>query len=101
VLAETYGVTTRELMRLNNISNPNQLYVGRKVRVPVTEKMMVQYEKTYRVKAGDTLSGIALHNKVSVEDLMRVNNLRNPNQLFVGRELKIPVKQSLLTVAAR
>lgn len=101
VLAETYGVTTRELMRLNNISNPNQLYVGRKLRVPVTDKMMVQYEKTYRVRAGDTLSGIALQNKVTVEDLMRVNKLRNPNQLFVGRELKIPVKQSLLTVAAR
>jgi N-acetylmuramoyl-L-alanine amidase len=100
-LALSYGVSTRELMRLNNMSNANQLYVGRKLRVPVTEKMMVQYEKIYKVQQGDTLSGIALQNKVSVEDLMEANNLRNPNQLFVGRELKIPVKQSLLTVAAR
>jgi N-acetylmuramoyl-L-alanine amidase len=100
-LALSYGVSTRELMRINNMSNANQLYVGRKLRVPVTEKMMVQYEKTYKVQRGDTLSGIALQNKVSVEDLMKANNLRNPNQLFVGRELKIPIKQSLLTVAAR
>lgn len=100
VLAQNYGVSVRELMRLNNIRNPNQLYVGRKLRVPVTDKMMVQFEKSYIVKRGDTLSEIALENKVSVQELMRINNLTNANQLFVGRELKIPVKQGLLTVAA-
>lgn len=100
VLAQNYGVSARELMRLNNIRNPNQLYVGRKLRVPVTDKMMVQFEKSYIVKRGDTLSEIALKNKISVQELMRVNNLTNANQLFVGRELKIPVKQSLLTVAS-
>ncbi|WP_044409040.1 N-acetylmuramoyl-L-alanine amidase [Thiomicrospira microaerophila] len=100
-IAQSYGVSMRELMRLNNMTNPNQLHVGRQLRVPVTEKMMVQYEKIYKVKPGDTLSAIALENKVSVKALMEANNLRNPNQLYVGRELKIPVKQSLLTVAAR
>lgn len=100
VLAENYGVSTRELMRLNNLRNPNQLFVGRKLSVPVTDKMMVQYEKTYIVKRGDTLSEIALKNKVTVQELMRINNLTNANQLFVGRQIKIPVKQSLLTVAA-
>lgn len=99
-LAHAYGVSSSELMRLNNIRNANQLFVGRKLKVPVTDKLTVQYEVKYTVKRGDTLSHIAHAHKVSVDELMRVNNIRNANQLFVGRELKVPVRQQVLAAAA-
>jgi LysM repeat protein len=46
--------------------------------------------RTYIVKAGDTLSQIARDNSVSVDSLMRTNNISDPRQLRVGQELKIP-----------
>lgn len=99
MLAQSYGITTQELMRLNNIRNANQLYVGRKLRVPVTEKLTVQYDMKYTVKRGDTLSQIAQRHKVSQQELMQVNKITNANQLFVGRELTIPVRQQVLAAA--
>jgi len=45
----------------------------------------------YAVQEGDSLSGIALEFNVSFEDLMRANGLVDPNLLFVGQELIIPI----------
>jgi LysM repeat protein len=45
---------------------------------------------TYRVKAGDTLSGIADIFGVSVDDIVRANNIADPNSLAEGQTLTIP-----------
>jgi LysM repeat protein len=45
----------------------------------------------YVVQQGDSLYGIALEFDVSTEDLMRANDLVDPNFLVVGQELMIPV----------
>ena len=44
---------------------------------------------TYRVKRGDTLGGIAHRHRVSVKQLMRLNNIRNPRALRIGQRLRI------------
>jgi len=45
---------------------------------------------TYTVKPGDTLSGIADLFGVTVDDIVRANNLADPNSLQVGDVLTIP-----------
>ena len=47
--------------------------------------------KTLVVQKGDTLGAIAKISGVSVEELRRVNGLKNDN-IFIGQNLKIPVK---------
>lgn len=98
-IADTYGVSTRELMQLNGLRNPNQLVVGRSLRIPITDKMTVHYHRTYRVQAGDTLSRIAQRHGVTINDIMQMNNLTNANQLRVGTELRIPIRQQLLAAS--
>lgn len=98
-IAQAYGVGSRELMNVNNIGNANQLYVGRKLKVPVTDKLTVEYDLKYTVKRGDTLSQIAHAHKINVNELMRVNNIKNANQLYVGKELTVPVRESVLAAA--
>lgn len=98
-IAQAYGVGARELMNINNIGNANQLYVGRKLKVPVTDKLTVQYDLKYTVKRGDTLSQIAHAHKVDVDELMRVNKIKNANQLYVGKEITVPVRESVLAAA--
>lgn len=39
------------------------------------------------VKSGDTLSAIAARNNTSVSQLIKANNLKNPNLIFVGQRL--------------
>ncbi|MTJ52463.1 peptidoglycan DD-metalloendopeptidase family protein [Anabaena sp. UHCC 0253] len=46
---------------------------------------------TYEVKPGDTLAEIANNYGTSVSDLVRANNLSDPNQLQINQKLIIPV----------
>lgn len=45
--------------------------------------------QTYRVRRGDTLSGIARRYKTSVRDLRQLNNMKG-SKLNVGQRLKVP-----------
>lgn len=44
---------------------------------------------TYTVKSGDTLSSISSRSGVSVENLVKFNNIGNPNTINVGQVLKL------------
>lgn len=44
---------------------------------------------TYRVVKGDTLSKIARQHGQSVNSLMQLNNIRNPNHIRVGQVLRV------------
>lgn len=46
-------------------------------------------EKTYTVKAGDTLSKIAKMFKTTVKDLAKKNGIKDVNKIYVGQVLKI------------
>lgn len=50
---------------------------------------LVNNAKTYTVKKGDTLSGIARKYKTSVARIAEVNGISNPNLIRVGQVLKI------------
>lgn len=43
----------------------------------------------YTVKAGDSINSIAEDNHCTVEQLMKWNNIQNPNLLTAGQVLKI------------
>ena len=45
--------------------------------------------KTYTVRYGDTLSGIAYANGTSVSALQSLNGISNPNWIYVGQTLKL------------
>ena len=45
---------------------------------------------TYEVKAGDTLSAIALKFHTTVELLCQTNGIENPDRIYVGQILMVP-----------
>ena len=47
-------------------------------------------ERTYVVKKGDTLSGIAARFKTTVRAIVRLNKLKDQHSLSIGQKLKIP-----------
>lgn len=50
--------------------------------------------KTYRVKSGDTLSHIALTQKVSLKNLLKWNSLRATDTIFPGDVIKLSAQAS-------
>jgi murein DD-endopeptidase MepM/ murein hydrolase activator NlpD len=71
------------LIGVNDIGNVRQLRSGQKLRIPSTDGLV------YTVKSGDTLGGISARYKVTLEDLLDVNDLAS-QVLAVGQSLFIP-----------
>ncbi|MHC5595471.1 MAG: peptidoglycan DD-metalloendopeptidase family protein [Nostoc sp.] len=55
----------------------------------------------YEVKPGDTLAAIASRYNTSVSELVKANNLNNPNELQISQKLVIPAVQVQATVASK
>ena len=53
--------------------------------------------KQYKIKQGDTLSGIAKKYGTTVKDLQKANNISNPNKIYAGSSLIIPVADGSTT----
>lgn len=47
------------------------------------------FNTLYTVQAGDTLSQIALNFNTSVEKLVALNHIKNPNLIYTGQKLKL------------
>lgn len=118
-VAARYGVSSRELAQLNNITNPNKLRVGQKILLPsyAKERAVPAKKKTataakkpaatthaadaaapeavagdvYTVKSGDSLSKIAVKLHTSVKALREANGLQS-DKLKIDQKLKIPGK---------
>ncbi|NNJ71212.1 MAG: LysM peptidoglycan-binding domain-containing protein [Kiritimatiellales bacterium] len=99
-LAVDFDTTTSTLVELNQLSNPDVLYVGQELRVPsgrsgaarsTTKKSIGAVRKggTYTIQKGDTLSEIALAAGVGIDDLRALNNFKN-DKIFAGEKLDIP-----------
>ena len=95
-IARRYGTSVAVLAALNGITNPNHVYVGQRLTLPdaTSTAPVTGEESIYIVRAGDTLSAIALRYGVSTWALAQANHLRNPSLLFVGQRLHIPVSGS-------
>lgn len=98
-IANNYQTTVNTLARLNNLANPNLIYVGQRLLVQqaatpsqpqtTTPSTSTTTAATYTVKAGDTLGQIAANHQTSVNQLVQLNKLTNPNLIYVGQVLTI------------
>lgn len=92
-IARRYGTTVNNLVRLNNIKNPNLIYAGTNILVNVENSIQnlnnYKVNFRYRVKWGDTLSSIARRYGTTVSNLVKLNNIRNPNIIYVGQKILI------------
>ena len=113
-IRDRYHTTVATLASLNHIKNVNVIFVGQVLKVPcggsasgsssgavvkatpttpsepVTPGLGSEPRPTYTVKAGDTLSGIAVRTGTSVNALMQANGIRNANRIYAGQTLRLP-----------
>ena len=87
-IAAAHGTSWQELQRINGIADANRIYPGQVLRLPGGGKPAPQ-KRTYTVKAGDTLSGIAARYGTSWQSLAQKNGLSNPNLIYPGQVIRI------------
>ncbi len=112
-IARKHDTTIGTLLKLNNMKLKDPLYVGRMVRVAAREKDIAEAEKStdakaantgvdassakgthavalYKVKKGDSLDKIAKKHNTTIGTLLKLNNMKITEALYIGRKLKIP-----------
>lgn len=116
-LARGTKVTQDDIVRANALANPDSLYLGQILLIPLTpgdvpatlkevqrrrkeqlekENRIVPLEiKEYLVKDGDSLWTIANEFNVTVDTLFGSNPLKDPDYLKPGVKLKIPNQNGL------
>lgn len=83
-IATKYNTTYQELAKINNISDPNSIYVGQIIQLKASNNV-----QTYTVQSGDTLSGIAAKFGTTYQSLASINGIADPNTIYSGQVLKI------------
>lgn len=83
-IAQAFNISLEDLKKANNLTS-NVLSIGQILTIPKNEENYI----TYTVKKGDTLYSIARNYNVSVNTLMKLNNL-STSILTIGQTIIIP-----------
>lgn len=86
-IASRYGVSLKVLQLTNGLTNPNHLVSGKKLIIPDGSIK----EVPYLVKAGESLSLIAVKFGISSAKLATYNGIAKPNLIRSGQKLMIPL----------
>ncbi|EHE91726.1 Lysozyme [Lactococcus lactis subsp. lactis CNCM I-1631] len=84
-IASNWGTNWQELARQNSLSNPNMIYTGRVIHF--TGGQYGATARTYTVRSGDNLSSIASRLGTTVQSLVSMNGISNPNLIYAGQTL--------------
>ena len=106
-LSHHYGISVAMIESFNNV-NPNNLKIGSKLVIPVSDPDIKPYGGTmdfsawapdiseegfageYKVQAGDTLWSIAKLFHTDVQHIAYFNHLELDSVLSIGKELRVP-----------
>lgn len=94
-IARDNNLSVSELKKLNNLTS-NTLSIGQRLKIksdatisPIEPTQPSDTSNIYTVKSGDSLYSIARKYNVTVNDLMKYNNLTS-NLLSIGQQIRIP-----------
>ncbi len=100
-----YGTTVDALVQANGIVNPNLIFAGQTLTIPGTgtgtgetpteaptgeAPSPAPTTSVHVVAPGENLYRIALRYGTTVSNLVALNNIANPNLIFVGQRLTVP-----------
>jgi len=94
-IATKFGVTVARIQAANGLGTSTVIKVGQILQIPTTATSSPAVTaspvvKTYTVKSGDTLWGIASKLGVNATALASLNGITNANLIKVGQVLKVP-----------
>ena len=93
LIAQKYGCSITQLKSWNNLSK-STIYPGQKLKISGSSGSSSPSASSkylyYTIKTGDNLWDLAKKYDCTVEEIKKLNNLRNANRLRPGQKIKIP-----------
>lgn len=83
-IAKIYQVPVDAIVRANRLNNPNEIFINQVLRIPQVYRPI-----WYIVRYGDTLASIAKRFFTTVEQLVELNSLADPDVIYPGDRLRI------------
>jgi membrane-bound lytic murein transglycosylase D len=99
-IARKFGVSIYALKTVNGVVNPRRLRIGQRLTIPFgPEEKVIRMayggrSGNYRIRSGDTLSGIAQRMHTSVVAIRRLNPGLNPRRLRPGKSIRVSGRRS-------
>ena len=84
-IADEWNKGVNEIALFNHIKNPNLIYAGEVIRIPIAEERIF----FYTIRRGDTLDRIARRFNMPLDKLAAINKIRNVNLIYAGMKLEI------------
>jgi len=84
-IAKEFNSTVENILKFNNIPNPNLIHIGMMIIIPLSPPEAI----IYTVVPGDTVYSIAQKYRTSVINIVKYNYLSNPNSIFPGQHLVV------------
>lgn len=100
-IAKMHNTTWQTLAQLNKatIKDPDEIFPGQFIKVPPKGSSLtgttndrpdsLKNQTHYKVKKGETLSGISQRSGLSVDELKRINGINDPTKLQAGQTIKL------------
>ena len=98
-----YGNSNKymDIARRNGITNVNSLKIGQKLiiddninKATANKNNISNNKRQYIVSKGDTLTKIAHDNNTTLNDLVKLNNIKDINSILIGQVINIPKRNS-------
>ena len=89
-LARKYGTTIAQIVQMNSIKNQNLIYAGQVLQIPNSSNVNEIGTIVYTVVRGDNLWNLAKRYSTTINQIVQINNIRNPNLIYPGQLLTIP-----------
>jgi LysM repeat protein len=96
-IAERHGTSVDRLMQLNDLRSAKDLWAGSRIQVPGASPArpasaaapLNRNARDHKVQPGETLSEIADRYGISMDRLVSLNGLKEPNDLQAGSTLRL------------
>jgi LysM repeat protein len=98
-IAGRYGLSTKAVLKLNNLKSNSVIYPGQRIKLTGTAAAPAKKaaatvapastSRTYTVKSGDTLGGIAARHGVKLSQVLGWNGLKLASVIYPGQKIRI------------
>ena len=101
-IARRHDLTIARLAELNNLSDPNRIYAGQRLRLEPARKPAApasaakgsatpaSKQQFHTVRAGEHLTGISRAYGVTIAAIAEANGVADPSRIYAGQRLTIP-----------
>ncbi|MDQ1057886.1 LysM repeat protein [Arthrobacter globiformis] len=108
-IAGRYGLSTTAVLKLNNLKSNSVIYPGQRIRLKAAAAPAARTAaapastaaRTYTVKSGDTLGGIAGRHGVRLSQVLSWNGLKVTSIIYPGQKIRLGAGTAVAAAPAK